>query len=43
MSVNFTFKNYRSFKNEHAAEHGGSFIQELSDAVVKSCDEELLL
>ncbi len=42
MLVNFTFKNYRSFKNEMTLSMEAAPIQELSDAVVKSCDEELL-
>lgn len=42
MLVNFTFKNYRSFKNEMTLSMEAASIQELSDAVVKSCDEELL-
>lgn len=42
MLVNFTFKNFRSFKNEMTLSMEATPIQELSDAVVKSCDEELL-
>lgn len=42
MLVNFTFKNFRSFKNEMTLNMEAAPIQELSDAVVKSCDEELL-
>lgn len=42
MLVNFTFKNYRSFKNEMTLSMEAAPIQELSNAVVKSCDEELL-
>lgn len=42
MLVNFTLKNYRSFKNEMTLSMEAASIQELSDAVVKSCDEELL-
>ena len=42
MLVNFTFKNYRSFKNEMTLSMEAASIQELSEAVVKSCDEELL-
>ena len=42
MLVDFTFKNYRSFKNEMTLSMEAAPIQELSDAVVKSCDEELL-
>ena len=42
MLVNFTFKNFRSFKNEMTLSMESAPIQELSDAVIKSCDEELL-
>ena len=42
MLVNFTFKNFRSFKNEMTLSMEAAPIQELSDAVVKSCGEELL-
>lgn len=42
MLVNFTFKNYRSFKNEMTLSMEAASIQELSDAVVKSGEEELL-
>lgn len=42
MLVNFTFKNYRSFKNEMTLSMEAASIQELSNAVVKSCEEELL-
>lgn len=42
MLVNFTFKNYRSFKNEMTLSMEAAPIQELSDAVIKSCEEELL-
>lgn len=42
MLVNFTFKNYRSFKNEMTLSMEAASIQELSDAVVKSCEEKLL-
>lgn len=42
MLVNFTFKNFRSFRNEMTLSMEATPIQELSDAVVKSCEEELL-
>lgn len=42
MLVNFTFKNFRSFRNEMTLSMEAASIQELSEAVVKSCDEELL-
>lgn len=42
MLVNFTFKNFRSFKNEMTLSMEAASIQELSNAVVKSCEEELL-
>ncbi len=42
MLVNFTFKNFRSFRNEMTLSMEAASIQELSDAVVKSCGEELL-
>lgn len=42
MLVNFTFKNFRSFKNEMTLSMVAAPIQELSAAVVKTCDEELL-
>lgn len=42
MLVNFTFKNFRSFKNEMTLSMEAASIQELSDAVVKSGEEELL-
>lgn len=42
MLVNFTFKNFRSFKNEMTLSLEAASIQELSEAVVMSCDEELL-
>lgn len=42
MLVNFTFKNFRSFKNEMTLSMEAASIQELSTAVVKSCEEELL-
>lgn len=42
MLVNFTFKNFRSFRDEMTLSLEAASIQELSDAVVKSCGEELL-
>mgnify|MGYP001068910693 CR=1 FL=1 len=42
MLVNFTLKNFRSFKNEMTLSMVAAPIQELSAAVVKTCDEELL-
>lgn len=42
MLVNFTFKNSRSFRDEMTLSMEAASIQELSEAVVKSCDEELL-
>lgn len=42
MLVNFTFKNFRSFRDEMTLSMEAASIQELSEAVVKSCDEELL-
>lgn len=42
MLVNFTFKNFRSFKNEVTLSMEAASIQELSNAVVKSCEEALL-
>lgn len=42
MLVNFTFKNFRSFRDEMTLSMEAASIQELSGAVVKSCDEELL-
>lgn len=42
MLVNFTFKNFRSFRDEMTLSMEAASIQELSDAVVKSCGEELL-
>lgn len=42
MLVNFTFKNYRSFRDEMTLSMEAAPIQELADAVVKSCGEELL-
>ncbi len=42
MLINFTFKNFRSFRDEMTLSMEAASIQELSEAVVKSCDEELL-
>ena len=42
MLVNFSFKNFRSFKDEMTLSMEAASIQELSDAVVKLCGEELL-
>lgn len=42
MLANFTFKNFRSFRDEMTLSMEAASIQELSGAVVKSCDEELL-
>lgn len=42
MLVNFTFKNFRSFRDEMTLSMEAASIQELSEAIVKSCDEELL-
>lgn len=42
MLINFTFKNFRSFRDEMTLSMEAASIQELSGAVVKSCDEELL-
>lgn len=42
MLVNFTFKNFRSFRDEMTLSMEAASIQELSGAVAKSCDEELL-
>lgn len=42
MLVNFTFKNFRSFRDEMTLSMEAASIQELSEAVVKSWDEELL-
>lgn len=42
MLVNFTFKNFRSFRDEMTLSMEAASIQELSEVVVKSCDEELL-
>ena len=42
MLVNFTFKNFRSFKNEATLSMEAANIQELSGSVMKSGDVELL-
>lgn len=42
MLVNFTFKNFRSFKNEATLSMEAANIQELSDSVIKSGAEVLL-
>lgn len=42
MLVNFTFKNFRSFKDEVTLSMEAANIQELSDSVMKSGDDELL-
>ena len=42
MLINFTFKNFRSFRDEMTLSMEAASIQELSGTVVKSCDEELL-
>ncbi|HJE39412.1 MAG: ATP-binding protein [Candidatus Amulumruptor caecigallinarius] len=42
MLVNFTFKNFRSFRDEATLSLEAASIQELAGAVVKSCDEDLL-
>lgn len=42
MLVNFSFKNFRSFKNEMTLSLEAANIQELSSAVMKSGDIELL-
>ncbi|MDE6337953.1 MAG: ATP-binding protein [Muribaculaceae bacterium] len=42
MLVNFTFKNFRSFREEATLSMEAAPIQELSEAVVKNCDEQLL-
>lgn len=42
MLVNFTFKNFRSFKDEMTLSMEAASIQELGDAVVKTCGEDLL-
>ncbi len=42
MLVNFTFKNFRSFRDEMTLSMEAASIQELSDSVVKSCGEDLL-
>lgn len=42
MLVNFTFKNFRSFRDEMTLSMEAASIQELSGSVVKSCGEDLL-
>lgn len=42
MLVNFTFKNFRSFRNEMTLSMEAAAIQELPDALIRSCDEHLL-
>lgn len=42
MLVNFTFKNFRSFRDEMTLSMEAASIQEMSTAVVKSADEDLL-
>ncbi len=42
MLVNFTFKNFRSFRNEMTLSLEAAPIQELPGAVVESCGENLL-
>ena len=42
MLVNFTFKNFRSFRDEMTLSMEAASIQELADAVVESCGEDLL-
>ena len=42
MLVKFSFKNFRSFKNEMTLSLEAANIQELSSAVMKSGDIELL-
>lgn len=42
MLVNFTFRNFRSFRDEATLSMEAASIQELAGSVVKSCDEELL-
>ena len=42
MLVNFTFKNFRSFKKEVTISMEAANIQELSDSIMKSGDEKLL-
>lgn len=42
MLVNFTFKNFRSFRDEMTLSMEATSIQELSSAIIRSCDEELL-
>ena len=42
MLVNFTFKNFRSFRDEMTLSMVAASIQELAGAVVKTCGEDLL-
>lgn len=42
MLVNFTFKNFRSFRDEMTLSMEAASIQELAEAVVKTCGEDLL-
>lgn len=42
MLVNFTFKNFRSFRDEMTLTMEAAPIQELAKAIVPSCDESLL-
>ena len=42
MLVNFTFKNFRSFRDEMTLSMEAASIQELAGAVVKTCGEDLL-
>lgn len=42
MLVNFTFKNFRSFRDEMTLTMEAAPIQELASVVVPSCDENLL-
>lgn len=42
MLVNFTFRNFRSFRDEMTLSMEAASIQELPDSVVCSCDVELL-
>lgn len=42
MLINFTFKNFRSFRNEMTLSLEAAPVQELSGAVVRSCAEDLL-
>lgn len=42
MLVNFTFRNFRSFRDEATLSMEAASIQELAGSVVESCDEQLL-